>query len=237
MNFFNNLFGGRNNKAREKLTANSILKAIQFSKPESRLVIDKDQEIGYLSVENVAYLLTLGPAPTWDFDLRTLDGAKIFYGNQCAEAKGAMPFLELTTVDKAEALRGIFKYRSAGNPLAIAYAGIIWVPFMEGCLQINIEAVEQGTTGMREALVMTMMMDDGTFDRQESFAPPIKVNSAEEMFKRMGETPLRVIASDDAKWDEIIPGHPLSLVRKNLNMVTESLKLAPSMHALKPFRV
>ncbi|MFN8553072.1 MAG: hypothetical protein U0103_16490 [Candidatus Obscuribacterales bacterium] len=236
MGIFKNLFGGKNQPQR-KPSANSVLKAITFDRPASRIALDEPYELCYLSTENVAYLLRLNSAPDWNFDLRTLDGAKDFYGNQCAEAKGAMILLELGKADGAEMLRGIFKYRSPKNPLAIMYVGIIWIPFMECCLQINIEAAEQGTTGVREAIVCATMMADGTLQQEESFAPPVQVNSAEDMFKHMGAQPLRVISSDEEKWDEKFPEHPLSLVRKHLKTVTETIKLEKSMHELTPFRV
>lgn len=237
MGIFKKLFGGKDNQPQRNLTANMVLKAITFDSPQRRIAIDETNQVCYLSKENVAYLLRLNSAPDWNFDLRTLDGARNFYGNQCAEAKGAMLLLELGKADGAEMLRGIFKYRSPQNPLAIMYAGIIWIPFMECCLQINIEAVEQGTTGIREAIVCSMMMEDETLQEEESFAPPIKVDSAEDMFKHMGAQPLRVISSDDEKWDEKFPEHPLSLVRRHLKTVTETIKLEKSMHELTPFRI
>ncbi len=237
MGIFKNLFGGKNNQPKRNRTANPVLKAITFDRPESRIAVDETHEVCYLSTENVAYLLRLNSAPDWNFDLRTLDGARDFYGNQCAEAKGAMLLLELGKADGAEILRGIFKYRSPQNPLAIMYVGIIWMPFMECCLQINIEAVEQGTTGIREALVYEMMMADGTFEEEESFAPPVQVESAEDFFKQIAAKPLKLISSDDEKWDEKFPEHPLSLVRKHLKTVSETIKLEESMHKLTPFRV
>jgi len=237
MGFFKNLFGGQGDKSPREPTPNGVLKAIKFAKPESKLVLDDAQAICYISQENVAYMLRLNETPDWDFDLRTLYSAYHFYNNQCSGAKGAMMFLDVAKADDAEVLRGIFKYRSAKNPLAIMYVGIIWVPFMECCLQINIEAVEQGTTGVREALVSDLMMAKGTFEMEESFEPAVKVESVEEMFKLIGEKPLKVIPSDDDQWDEKFPNHPLSLVRKHLRTVTQTLQLEPSMHALTPFRI
>lgn len=237
MGIFKNLFGGKDNQPQKKRTANQMLKAITFDSPQRRIAVDETNKVCYLSKENVAYLLRLNSAPDWNFDLRTLDGAKDFYGNQCAEAEGAMLLLELGKADGAEMLKGIFKYRSPQNPLAIMYVGIIWIPFTEYCLQINIEAVEQGTTGIREAIVSEMMMEDGTFQQEESFAPPIEVDSAEDMFKHMAAQPLRVISSDDEKWDEKFPQHPLSLVRKHLKTLTETIKLEKSMHDMTPFRI
>ena len=149
------------------MDANKTLKAVEFSQRESTLLIDAEREIGFMSAEGVAYLLRFNQSPDWNFDLRSLDGAFDFYGKQCADAKGAMLSLELVKVDGTfEALKGIFKYRFPENPLAMAFVGIIWVPFMEACLQINVEAFEQGMTGMREALVTTMMMQNGTFQRR-----------------------------------------------------------------------
>lgn len=201
------------------------------------MITDEPNEICYLTEERVAYLLTLDQAPDWNFDLRSLDGAKNFYGNQCAEGQGAMILLELCNVDGEEALRGIFKYKSRNNPLAKLYVGIIWIPFMECCIQINIEAVEQGVTGIREALVQELLMEEGSIKIEESFEPPVKVESAEQLFAMLGEKPLKVIASDDERWDEKFSGHPLSIVRQSLKSVTESLRLTEYLKGMTPFRI
>src|SRR5665213_3067299 len=65
--------------------------------------------------------------------------------------------MQVITSDGIEALRGLFKYHAPGpNRLAMAYIGILWLPFETCRFQINVEAMELGTTGMREAIVMSL---------------------------------------------------------------------------------
>ena len=74
------------------------------------------------------------------------------------------------------------------------------------------------------------------FKEEQSFEPPTEVSSFEEMRALMSEKALRVIPSDAAEWDEKFAAHPLSLVRKNLTIVADSLELGSALQALRPFR-
>lgn len=170
-----------------------------------------------------------------------MESARAFYGAQCASASGAMLDMDVVTADNTEVLSGLFKYRYPQNPLAIMYVGILWFPFNEYCLQLNIESVEMGTTGMREALVMSIEMDEGTWvppvPESERSAEPIEVKDGEDLLKRMAATKLRKISSDAPKWDEKFPDHPLTKVRAGLEQVTKTVKLPPFFSHCTPYRI
>ncbi|HKX32813.1 MAG TPA: hypothetical protein VJ302_34325, partial [Blastocatellia bacterium] len=110
----------------------------------------------WMSSTGTAYLLQFNYGPIdWPFDLTNLAAASDFYRAQCAENGGAMLAMDLVTAAGVEVLCGIFKYRApVPDSSAKCYVGILWVPFREGRFQINIEAMEYGTSGMREAVVM-----------------------------------------------------------------------------------
>lgn len=108
MGFLKKLFGGSSEEQPPKLSPNEVLKAITFAGPQRELLLDDKQEIYYRSTEEVSYLLHLDVAPDWPFDLTSIEGAKAFYGQRCAEAKGAVLFLDIATAGGAQVLRGIF---------------------------------------------------------------------------------------------------------------------------------
>jgi hypothetical protein len=203
----------------------------------------------WLDANRVAHVLRFRPeAVDWPFDLTQLEKAREFYGAQCASFKGAMLDLDVLTVDKVELLRGLFKYRSpAPNSMGIMYVGIIWIPFANFHFQINIEAMEQGTTGMREAAIGVLSPED--YPNPEALknypvpkidenAEPIKVSSMEEMFALMRERPLIRIISDDPQFDQMFPSHPLTLVRARMGRVIDTLKIDKMWwQNLKPFRL
>jgi hypothetical protein len=191
---------------------------------------------GWMSSAGVAHLLRFdhGPPP-WPFDLRDPEGAASFYGAQCADNGGVMLSMGVSTVAGSEALHGLFKYRAPmPRSLAMYYVGILWIPFQEGRFQLNVEAMERGTTGTREAAVS--LIEGEAWPRPSSDAQPIQVKSMEEMFARMRATPVRQLPSDDEKYDASFPDHPLSKVRARLAAVMASAKLDEGARALKPFR-
>jgi hypothetical protein len=185
-------------------------------------------------------------AVDWPFDLTDLDGAREFYGKQCAAASGAMLSMDVLSVEKLEVLRGLFKYRSpVAGSMGMVFVGILWIPFTNFNYQINIEAIEGETTGFREAMVM--MIDASQYPNPDILktvpwpkpnAEPIEVNSADELFEKMRAKPLVQLPSDDEQFDAMLPTHPLSLVRKRLAKVTETLKMDNmSWQSAKPFRI
>jgi hypothetical protein len=117
--------------------------------------------------------------PDWPFDLTNLDAATEFYRRQCADNSGVMLSMERTSAAGGEALRGLFKYRApVPGSLAMYYVGILWLPFQECTFQVNIEAMETGTTGVREAAVMVMAGDSWPMPQQQEI--PV-INSEEDL--------------------------------------------------------
>ena len=78
------------------------------------------------------------------------------------------------------------------------YLGSLTIPFREFSFVIKIQCQEQGVTGMREALLVDEALRNGT-GRIEG-----------ERFVPIGWT------FDDEQFDDRLPQHPLSLVRREL---------------------
>lgn len=212
------------------------LDSIKFDLTDYTLKQESEFHRAWLNSKVVANLLRFDPAGvSWNFDLTDVEAAKAFYENQCTENSGAALFIEKDMVKKVEVLKGIFKYRAPHNKLAMLFVGIIWIPFQEGDYQINIEAMEQGTTGMRESAVM--LLQKGKPQEQKDFSPPIKVKSAQEMFEHMGSRPLLKLEADNEEYDDLVKDHPLSLVRNRLSHILETLEFDDELKACKPFRI
>jgi hypothetical protein len=224
------------------------INSLSFDLTDCELRKDSPEVKAWMHADGIAHLLTFQQGPIdWPFDLTMLDEASHFYADQCASVGGAMISMDIFTADKVEVLRGLFKYRSPENPLAIYFVGILWVPFSNFRYQLNIEAVEQGMTGYREAVVFAM--DPNAWDEHGTWrsfdvpteaeeAEPVVVATAEDMFDRMKKTPLRALPSDDEQYDEQFESHPLSLVRSRMNRVSETLAMDKMWwQSIKPFRV
>jgi hypothetical protein len=211
--------------------------SLTFDLTDCSLQEHDDNRRGWMNSASVAHLLRFQPGPPdWPFDLLDPEGAANFYRAQCADNSGAMLSMDTATLDGCEALHGLFKYRApAAQSLAMYYVGILWIPFRRGRFQVNVEAMEIGETGMREAAVA--LLEGDAWPKPPADMPPIRVKSAEEMFARMRSSPVRQLPSDDEKYDPSFPDHPLSKVRARLSGVMATLKLDASARAMKPFRI
>jgi hypothetical protein len=144
--------------------------------------------------------------------------------------------MKVITVNGLELLRGLFKYRApTPGSLAMYYVGILWLPFTDCCFQINIEAMEHGTTGAREAAVGLMEINSGVITPR-SDQQTVALSSVEELFNRLRSNPVQQLSSDQEKYDHVLPDHPLSRVRSRLVTVTNSLNFNTGGTNLKPFR-
>lgn len=183
----------------------------------------------------VAHLLRFNAAPVdWAFDLSTPDTAASFYRQQCSDNRGVMLAMEVLKQGSIAMLSGLFKYRSpTPGSLAMYYVGILWIPFKDCRYQINIEAVETGTTGVREAAVM--MIEGDKWPLPSMDVEPTVVADGESMFETMRSAPLRELLSDKPDYDQMFPEHPLSLVRSRLAKVAATVSGDADLVSLKPF--
>lgn len=211
------------------------MESLTFDVAECTLGESSENHRFWMSAAGVAHLMRFRAVPVdWQFDLTMPDAAAAFYRQQCIDNRGVMLSMEVVKAMGLEVLSGLFKYRApTPDSLAMYYVGILWIPFGDCNYQINIEAQEVGTTGIREATVMALEGDKWPIPDAE----PIMLAEGESLFERMRATPLRVIPSDSAAYDAMFPSHPLSLVRARLREVAGTLDGDAGLTALKPFRV
>ena len=90
------------------------------------------------------------------------------------------------------------------------YLGSLTIPFREFSFVIKIQCQEQGVTGMREALLVDEALRNGT-GRIEG-----------ERFVPIGWS------FDDEQFDDRLPQHPLSRVRRELHHIASSVRIEPT---------
>lgn len=213
--------------------------SLTFDLADCELVQQAETERIWVSADHVAHRLKFDHGVIyWPFDLTDPDAARAFYRQECEQNAGVMLEMEPVTAAGAEGLAGVFKYRSpVPVGLGMAYVGILWLPFRDYRFQVNVEAVEQGTTGMREAAVMVVEGDKWPMEQQAEI--PV-INSQEELdalYAKARQRPLRQLPSDDPKYDTSFPRHPLSLVRAGLSRVIATAQLGPDARGLRPHRI
>ncbi len=132
----------------------------------------------------------------------------------------------------------LFKYRSpVPGGLGMAYIGILWIPFRDCRFRVNVEAVEVGTTGMREAAVMVIEGDKWPMDPQAEIPIITSREELDTLYAKARVRPPRKLPSDDLKHDASSPQHPLSLVRAGLARVIATAQLGPGTQGLRSHRV
>ncbi len=168
----------------------------------------------------------------YDFTNQTQMAA--FYEQQAQQNQGVMLEVAPTTIAGIPGMRGVFKYRLP-NTLALYFVGIVVVAFRDVSFQFNTEAMERGTTGMREALV-------GVINPQPMpETEPITLSSTEEFFTMLHNAPLQRILPDNPEYDDVIPDHPLSKVRRlqrhliATTQLDERLRTSPA-YRYRPYR-
>ena len=200
------------------------LSAVKFDVSDCTLREQSEEHFGWSNSNGVYVVLRLPKGATnWPFDFNDVDAATKFFSEQSASNGGALLEMGLVTVGGHVGLRGLFKYRSPiPQSMGMMFVSILWIRLGDRTAQINVESVEQGDTGVREAAV-SLMIEEKT----EAAAPdePVLVESMEEMFAHMRAQPLRALPSDSSQYDQAFPDHPLSKVRHRMAHLVDTLSI------------
>jgi len=199
--------------------------SVKFDISDCTLREQTEEHLGWSTGSNV-YLVLRVPKQRadWPFDLRDVDAARSFFSQQSASNGGALLEMESVKVGSYPALRGLFKYRSPiPQSLGLMFVNILWIPLGSCTAQLNVESLEHGETGGREAAV-SLIESEGQVSPPES--EPVLVRSVEEMFSHMRAQPLRALPSDAQKYDQSFPEHPLSKVRHRMEQVLQTISIA-----------
>ncbi len=179
--------------------------------------------------------------PSWTFDLRSPDSCQRFFEHQARDQGGSLVDCIVDELCGHECLTAIFKYPSPfEDHLGINYIGIVWLPFDTCIYQFNFEALEHGTTGLREAAVIgpsAAAEPALPVTRSEGVSEAIYQSSTpEEIFNTLNKNSIRRLASDDSEYDELFPDHPLSKVRQHIDSFKAGVSIHSSLANKKPYR-
>lgn len=213
--------------------------SLTFDLTDCELVQEGDTERIWVSADHVAHRLKFDPGVIyWPFDLSDPDAARAFYRRECEQNAGVMLEMDPVSAAGVEGLSGVFKYRSpVPGSLGMAYVGILWLPFQDCRFQVNVEAVEMGTTGVREATVMVIEGDKWPMEPQAEIPLINSQEELDELYAKARERPLRRLPSDEGKYDASFPQHPLSLVRAGLARVIATARLGSDARGLQAHRI
>lgn len=124
--------------------------------------------------------------------------------------------------------------KSPQEPSGVSYFGSLIVPFQACSWVIRVEAAETGVTGIREAIWAHKVSEAEGIGFQELHDRLGEEN--ERLRSRYGASGLSRLPADDEEWDEVVPDHPLSRVRRYLPSLASSIVIADKAQDLNPFR-
>ena len=181
--------------------------SISFDLTACVLTEEDENRRAWISSSHVAHTVQFrAEAIEWPFDPLNLEDARRFYREQSAENGGEMiSFASIRVLDR-DTFYGFFKYRHPSIDLAMSYLGVLWLTLDNCWYQINVEAFEHGTAGVREAVVMTM--GEGQWHNSQP------------------SDTVQVQPSDDERYDSLFVEHPLSHVRTRLKEIISSVSIA-----------
>lgn len=112
--------------------------------------------------------------------------------------------------------------------MAAAYAGRLTFPLTAPHFVVQIEAVERGTTGQRDAMATAIMAQRGElqFEAPEVPGGPRRIKGwAQDPYDQGFDRDTLNFVSDDERLDVLMPGHPLSKLRRTLAGIQETATL------------
>jgi hypothetical protein len=103
------------------------------------------------------------------------------------------------------------------------------IPFRRASVIWTLVAGEEGTTGVREAVVTTQLLQEGvlTLDSCTQTWAQDPYDAQYRALARVDSGVLRYL-SDDARFDSQFPSHPLSRVRNRLRAILDELEVDES---------
>lgn len=152
--------------------------------------------------------------------LTDVDGLRAAYREELSAAGAALISADVFPVGRLDCVSLIFK--APRQPQGMVYVGSLTFPFDDFSFVIKLECSEWGTTGVRDAMVLDMLMQQGAvvFDS----ATQMIIGWASDPYDRTFTAPLLSNRSDDQAYDSMFPDHPLTDVRAHISRVLMTLR-------------
>ncbi len=152
--------------------------------------------------------------------LTDVDGLRSAYREGLSDVGAALIAADVFPVGRLDCMSLIFKAQR--QPQGMVYVGSLTFPFEQFSFVIKIECPELGTTGVRDAMVLDMLMQQGAvaFDSNSQTI----LGWASDPYDRSYQAPLLSNRSDDPAYDSMFPDHPLTDVRSQFSRILLTLR-------------
>jgi len=147
-----------------------------------------------------------------------------FYRPMVTRSGGGLIKVDVTDIQHLRCIETIFKLPREER--GVLYIGALTIPFVDRSYVIKVQAIEQGATGIREAMIWPQLNAAGVVSIDE--AGRMTGWSADPYDNTVTEGFLMNLA-EAVHYDAQFPSHPLSLVRAKLEEIVRSVKVVPEL--------
>lgn len=184
-------------------------------KPENCMLLESSLHERVWQQEQFKDTITLhffDKEPDLPCKLSELSGLRNAYREGISSAGGGIISVDLVNINGLDGVETIFKLPQEGH--GMSYLGAITFPFAQLSYVISIQCLEIGMTGMREAIVISKLMNSSqvSIDAESGQIISWSQDPYEPSFKG----PALANKAEAPEYDLEFPDHPLSRLRRLL---------------------
>jgi hypothetical protein len=211
------------------------LDSIKFDAADFTFRGDEDHERVWHTQDGDGIGLYYFPIPPdIEADIESVADVRVNYRRLTDGSSSDLVECDTLLIDGCRAIRTII--RVPQQPTGMTYLGSLTFPFRDFSFVIKVQCLERGVTGWREAVILDELLESGEIRIDEiSQAGPIpgwKPDSDDPAFvsRFTGNR------SEEEKYDQRFPTHPLSKVRLLLNHIQITARVADEIRSAPKFR-
>lgn len=156
----------------------------------------------------------------------TLDALRSEYRRSAAVRSGGIVSVTLAHANAIPLAQAISKFQDGAG---YRYEGTVSIRFRDAQFSVTMQAGEGRSTGTREAMVTGLLFELGLLQIPVIKAPAVSAKvegwMRDPYDERYDDDALHT-PSDDERLDELLPAHPLSRVRRFLDLTKQTLSVA-----------
>jgi hypothetical protein len=161
---------------------------------------------------------------------KDLDYLKKFYRNIAASSNGGTIETDIINIHDIPCVKTIVKVPQ--QETGMIYIASITIPFENCSYVIKIQANEIGITGMRDAAVLSKLIESGEVKIEDE----TMTNWFEDPYDSDFSEGTLMNKSELEKYDHEFPEHPLSIARSLLQSIAREILFTPEIKQLSPFK-
>ncbi|MBR8837493.1 MAG: tetratricopeptide repeat protein [Stigonema ocellatum SAG 48.90 = DSM 106950] len=208
------------------------LQAVRFNTLDWQLVeITSERVVWENELADRLSLSYSNQPPDIGVDPFDLDALRKFYRGFVREANIGIVSVDHISLDTTPAVQTIFKVPQ--QPHGMDYIGFYTLPYATFSYIIEIRAAEHGITGLRDSLVFNEFLSNIS---ERSTDEPIPRGWFQYPYDPTYTEGILRNQSEDAKYDDQFPDHPLSRVRRYLAAIAQSITIDEAVKNAPQFR-